>query len=1059
MPKRNDIEKVLILGSGPIIIGQGSEYDYFINQSIKAFKELNIETVVVNSNPTSISTDATNADITYIEPLDIKHIAAIIELENPTAILPTLGGQKALNLCSELSKSGILEKYDVKVIGVSINNIELTENRIAFKKLMQEHDLSMAKSASASTVEEAIGIAKYLSYPVVIRPAFTTGGFGGGLVYNIEELSDISNRGIGASLSRSILIEEAVLGWKELEVEALRDSSGKIIIAGMLENVDPMGVHTGDSLSVMPILTLSKNTLMKIREASLKIVSALSIIGSINIQFAYNGKTDQLIVVEANLRATRTSALISKSVGLSIAEVATKLAMGINLNEIKRDKSGLPIEDYVPTTDNVVIKMPCWSMEKFKGSVDKLGTQMKSVGEIMSIGGSFKEAFNKAFKSLENHHNLNDKSTQSLDAIYSLLRCPSSERYYNIYQALMKDGTIDIISELTGIDKFFIREIGDLIRLESELKSSGSLTSGMRVEESLLKQAKLNGFSDRSIAEIKGVSEQVIRDYRTSHNIIPTFNRIPNSEVYFETYKTKLPNEPVSSNKKIIILGSGPNRIGQGNEFDYCTVHSANAVKALGYEAIIINSNPAAVSTDYTLFNRVYIEPMTIEDILAIINRENPVGVLTAFGGQTPYSLVGELIAAGVKVIGADKDMITLTESRLEFKKLLDTLGISMTNSGVAKSNEEAQIIATSIGYPIIARPPYIIGGRGMEIIHESEGLRRYMLKAKKGESITIDKFLTDAVEVEVDALCVGKEVFIPEYMEHIEYAGIHSGDSDCVIPVSNKIDIKLLNESTRKVALALKVKGLINIKYAISDSRIFLLEARIRSSRSVPLMSKVVNINLSSIATDIMILDTEKGEKKLRELKLKKLPYFGVKAAVFPFNMFREVDPLLGPEMRSTGSVLGLSKSVGEAFNKAQAATDTPIPTSGSIIMSVDDSRKKALEPVAAEFIKLGFKILATSGTYNHLKNKGINVTKIDKMYEGRPNIADAMINSEVDLLVNTPSGIKSEYDDSFIRKIAIKHHICYITTIEAANAAINGIKEIKSGKVTVKSLQSYYN
>lgn len=1058
MPKRNDIEKVLLIGSGPNVIGQGGEYDLLLCQALKALKELGIETVMVNSNPATLSSDVSLADSTYIEPLDVRHLAAIIARENPTAIIPVFGGQKALNLCSELSKSGILENNDVKVIGVTTNSIEISENRLSFKKLMLELGLDMAKSSAASNVEEAEGIAKYLNFPVVIRPAFTTGGFGGGLVYNFEELRDVAGRGIAASMVRNVLIEEAVLNWKELEVEALRDGKGKVIIAGIVENIDPMGVHTGDSVSIIPPQSLSGKVIERIKTSSVSIANALSVTGSINIQFAYNPANDKLIVIEVNLRASRSTALISKVSGLAMGDIATRLIMGMTLDEIKPQGSGLTLEGYDADLDYVAIKVPCWSMDKFKGSIDKLGTQMKSVGEVLAIGSSFKEAFNKAFISLENNRvGLALDNNMNLDEYYSLLRCPSSERYYNIYNALLKGGSIEYIAELTGIDKYYIAQINEIVSLEKEIRERESITSGTRTDDTLLKQAKAMGFSDKYIARIKGVDEGSIRKYRYNNNIIASYGMVPYNGVIYTTYKSRLSYDTTSATRKVVILGSGPVRIGQGAEFDYSIVHCANTVKSLGYEPIIINCNPAAVSTDTSSGIKVYLEPMLSEVILPIISREKPIGVISCFGGHTPYSMINELISEGVNLLGVDKESVALTENKDQFKLMLENLEISMPNSGVVDNNEQAQKIASRIGYPVIVRPSYVMGGRGMEIIHESEGLRRYMLKCQ-GEKINIEKFLTDATELEVDAICSGNEVVIPEIMEHIEYAGIHSGDSDCLIPASEKLNLRIIKEATAKICKSLKVKGLINIKYALQDNHLYVLEARIRASRSVPLVSRAIGMDISKIATEILLSDKETGERKLREVKPKNINYYSIKAAVFPFDMFREVDPMLGPEMRSTGSVLGLASTVGDAYYKAQAATDVPIPLNGTVMISVDDSRKKTLDAIANEFIKLGFRILATSGTYNYLISKGIKADKIDKMYEGRPNIADAMINKQVDILVNTPSGIKSEYDDSFIRKIAIRQRICYITTIEAANAAISGIKEAKLGKCNVRSLQSYY-
>jgi carbamoyl-phosphate synthase large subunit len=1048
MPLRNDLEKILLIGSGPNVIGQGSEFDYFICSALKAARESGIETAVVNSNPATLSTDADKADATYIEPLDVRHVAAIIARENPTAIMPLFGGQKALNLCSELSKSGILERYDVKIIGATSDMVELTENRISFKKLMLELGLDMAKSSSASNVEESEGIAKYLGYPVVVRPAFTTGGFGGGLVYNVEELRDVVSRGISASMVRSVLIEEAVLGWKELEVEVLRDNSGNSVVAGIVENVDPMGVHTGDSLSVFPPLTLAVSTIDRINAASIKISEKLNVSGSVNIQFAYQPEGDRLIVVEVNLRASRTTALIGKAKGLPLAYYAAKLALGYDIDElgadIKNKISALP--------QYVTVKMPCWSMEKFKGSLDKLGPQMKSVGEAMAIGSDFKEAFNKVLISL----GISDPyegEMLTIEEIYSLLRSPSSKRYLNIYSALMKGASIENVSALTGVDKFYVNEINAITDLRKELAQSSLSSKGI---ETLIKQGKKAGFSDKFIAKLLNSDESVIRKFRIDKGIIPAFINAGNENSEFSTYG-KSGSIKTGEGRKAVILGSGPSRIGQGTEFDYGVVHAADRLRQAGYTTIIINNPPSASSTDSYSGNRIYIEPITLESVLSVIDREKPEFVVASFGGHTAYLLASEFESRGIKVLGFDKDIASLTENKGEFKQFLTALDIDMPRSGIADDVEAAIKIASGIGYPVIVRPMYVMGGKGMEIIHEDESLRAYMLRSA-GMRISIEKFLTDAVEAEVDAIAAGNSIYIPAIMEHIEYAGIHSGDSDCVIPASEKLNKALIIEATTKLVKALKVRGLINVKYAVMNNRLYLMEARMRSSRSVPLLTKVTGADLASIAVEAMLGDALTAEKKLQAYKIKPVNYCAVKAAVFPFDMFPEADPVLGPEMRSTGSVLGIGDSVGEAYNKAQAATDTPIPTSGTVMISVDDSRKKMLDGFVSDFIKLGFRIIATSGTYNYLTAKGIKVDKIDKMYEGRPNVADAMINGSVDFLINPPSGIKSEYDDSYMRKIAIKHRICYITTMEAVKAAISGIKEERNGACRVRSLQSYY-
>ncbi|MGI6701689.1 MAG: carbamoyl-phosphate synthase large subunit [Christensenellales bacterium] len=1035
MPKRNDIEKVLLIGSGPDIIGQGSEYDIFLNQSLRAFREMNIETVIVNSDTNSTSTDIETADVTYIEPLDVRHLTAIILKENPTAVVPVFGGQKALNLCSELIKSGILEKHDVKVLGISDNSIELSENRVEFKKLINGIKLNTVKSNSASSVEEAEGIAKYLNFPVVVRPAFTIGGYGGGLVYNIEELRDVAARGIAASLVRNILIEQAILGWKEIEAEVLRDISGNVFVAGIIENVDPMGVHTGDSVTVIPPRTLSDKTINQIKEASVKVSEALNVCGIMNIQFAYDPSSDTLIVKEANLRASRTTALISKAAGLPIAEIATKLIMGIGFDEISvPEKSNLA--DYNVNYDYVTVKVPSFSMEKFNDSSDKLGTQMKSVGETMAIGSSFYEAFNKAFNSLA--YDLYEENEMTLEEIYSGLRCPSSRRYYYIIQAFIKGGTVDAVNALTGIDKYYLKSMSELVNMYKELKDSNL---NQKSSESLIRQAKVYGFSDAVIARCVNADEDSVAAFRKDANILPAVSATINYSGYYLTYKKK-ESETSYDGRKVIILGGGAFKIGQGSEYDYAVVRSAERVRKLNYESIIINSNPATVSTDTTIYNKVYFEAVDKESVREIINYEKPSHVLGCFGGYSAYSAYKELYP----------DESPVNSDAFEY--LVNTLDIKQPKLMTVNNNDDAQKAAQMIGYPVIVSPKSSTGGRGMRIIHESEGLRRYMMNSA-GE-VSIEKFLTDAVELEVDAVCSDNEVFIPTITEHIEYAGIHSGDSDCLAPATEKLDKKFVYDTTIKLLKELKVKGIVNIKYALADS-LYLININFYSSRMIPMLSKITGIDIAGLGVDVLLSESFVGDRKVNETKKRDIGYYAIKAAVFPFEMFIDADPMLGPEMRSTGSVLGLAGSVGEAFYKAQAATDTPIPVSGTVMISVDDSRKKAILPVADELTKLGFTVLATSGTYNFLTRNGVKAVKIDKMYEGRPNIADAMINHEIDLLINTPSGIKSEYDDSFIRKIAIRQRICYITTVEAANAAIMGIKEIKAGKLAVRPIQLY--
>lgn len=1039
MPKRNDIEKVLVIGSGPFIIGQNSEYDYFACQTLRALRELGIETVYVNSNPSTVSTDKELADATYIEPLDVKHLASIIARENPSAVLPVFGGQKALNLVSELSRAGILEQYDVKIIGLTSDDILKTENREVFKKMILGLGLEMAESSSASTVEEAESICKYLGFPLVIRPAFTIGGFGGGLVYNIEELREVASRGISASLVRNILVERAVVGWKELEVEALRDKSGKVVIAGIVENVDTMGVHTGDSMTITPPETVASDTIDKINEAVKKIAKSLSVQGCFNVQFAYDPKSNKLIIIEVNLRTTRTTTLISKVYGLNIADISTRLAMGIEFKEIKvSDKS---LDKYTPKCNYKAIKMPRWSIDKFRGAEDNIHTQMKSYGEVVAFGYSFIEAFVKAIESSEN-----GSMVKSYKDIETCLMTPSSERYYQIINALFKGVSVEEVSNLTSIDIYYIKEISKLAKVIIKMSDTKSIFE----EAELFKLAKSYGLSDSLISSVSRTAEKDIRDYKKIKGIMPSVGNINNDSGYFLSYNKK-DNKVNKSKKEILIIGNGPNRIGQGAEFDYLVTKAAQSVKEQGYEPIIVNNNLAGVSTskDY----KVYFVPINLENIISVYEYEQPEGVILGFGGHTPYSMVGQLEENGISILDIESSKVNLTQDITQYSLVLNRLGITTPKFGIANDIEQAIKVASEINYPIIARPSYVIGGKGNTIIHKRSELEDFMSQLPLGERVTIEEFLTDAKEYEVDAVCAGNEVYIPQVMEHIEYAGIHSGDSDCLIPPLK--DFQSIIDASTQIAKELNVNGLINIKYAMVDNKLYLLETRLRASRTVALMSKATGVNLVGLSVSAIL---NKGAKQLlREQKRALMDYYVVKAAVFPFEVFRETDPKLGPEMKSTGSVLGIASTFGEAYYKAQIAAYSEIPLNGKVLISVDDSKKKYLVPVAREFINLGYTIIATGGTYDYLLGKGIKSDKVYKMNEGRPNIADAMINGEVNLLVNTPSGIKSEYDDSFIRKVAIRQNICYITTIEAAQAAINGIKEAKS-KCSVKALQRLY-
>jgi carbamoyl-phosphate synthase large subunit len=1062
MARRNDIHKVMIIGSGPIIIGQACEFDYSGTQACKALRSLGYEIVLVNSNPATIMTDPGMADFTYIEPLNVEVLTEIIAKERPDALLPNLGGQTGLNLSSELNKAGVLEKYGVKVIGVNVDAIERGEDRTAFKNTMNSLGIDMPKSEAVITVDDAEKVAEKLGYPVVIRPAYTMGGTGGGLVYNIEELRTIAARGLAASMVHQILVEESVLGWEELELEVVRDSKNQMITICFIENVDAMGVHTGDSYCTAPMLTISKELQERLQRYSYSIVEAIEVIGGTNVQFAHDPVTDRVVVIEINPRTSRSSALASKATGFPIALISSLLAGGLTLDEIPYWRDG-SLEKYTPSGDYVVVKFARWAFEKFKGVEDKLGTQMRAVGEVMSIGKNYKEALQKAIRSLEIGRyglgfakNFNNKT---LEELMKLLNIATSERQFIMYEALRKGADLDDIHNRTHIKKWFISQMKELVELEEQILKY----KGKSLPENVLIQAKKDGFADKYLAKLLAVPEKDIREKRISLGLSEAWEPVPvsgveNAAYYFSSYNAPDTVE-VSNRKKIMVLGGGPNRIGQGIEFDYCCVHAAFAIREAGLESIMVNCNPETVSTDYDTSDKLYFEPLTVEDVLSIYNKEKPEGVIVQFGGQTPLNIAGELAKAGVKIIGTSPDMIDLAEDRDRFRKVMEKLGIPQPESGMASNLQQALKIADRIGYPLMVRPSYVLGGRAMEIVLDQEMLEQYVSAAvdvSPERPILIDKFLENALECEADAISDGNTAFVPAIMEHIEYAGIHSGDSACVIP---PVDIPqkhrdTINEYTKRIAIELHVVGLMNIQYAIHEDRVYILEANPRASRTVPLVSKVCNISMAKIATQIML------GKKLEDFGLKQAEFshFGVKEAVLPFNMFPEVDPVLGPEMRSTGEVLGLADSYGLAFFKSQEATKTPLPLEGTVLITIADRDKSRIIDSAKQFDEMGFKILATGGTHRFLNEQGIKSTPINKLHEGRPNIIDAMKNGGIQLVINTPKGRFSEVDDSYIRKEAIKQGILYITTTTAARAATKGIEARRASVPHVKSLQEYH-
>ena len=1070
MSKRQDIHKVLIIGSGPIIIGQACEFDYSGTQACKALRQLGYEIVLVNSNPATIMTDPGTADVTYIEPLNVERLTQIIEKERPDALLPNLGGQSGLNLCSELAEAGVLEKYNVKVIGVQIDAIQRGEDRIEFKHTMESLGIEMARSEVAYSVEDAVAIADKLGYPVVLRPAYTMGGEGGGLVYNIEELKTVVARGLQASIVGQVLVEESILGWEELELEVVRDSKGNMITVCFIENIDPLGIHTGDSFCSAPMLTIPEHIQKRLQEKSYKIVEAIQVIGGTNVQWAHDPKTDRDIVIEINPRTSRSSALASKATGFPIALVSAMLASGLTLDEIPCGKYGT-LDKYVPGGDYIVIKFARWAFEKFKGVEDKLGTQMRAVGEVMSIGKTYKEAFQKAIRSLEIGRyglgfakNFNELSKKEL---LRKLQSATSERQFIMYEALRKGATVEEIYELTKIKHYFIEQMKELVEEEETLLANKGAVPAPEV----LKKAKQDGFSDRYLSKLLEVSEEEIRSARTAIGVVEAWEGVhvsgtQDSAYYYSTYNAEDKNPIKTDRQKIMILGGGPNRIGQGIEFDYCCVHAAKALKKLGFETIIVNCNPETVSTDYDTSDKLYFEPLTLEDVLSIHEKEKPVGVIAQFGGQTPLNLAADLEKNGVRILGTSPEIIDLAEDRDRFREIMEKLEIPMPESGMAVNVDEALAIAEKIGYPVMVRPSYVLGGRGMEVVHDPESLVGYMRAAvgvTPDRPILIDRFLHHAMECEADAICDGTHAFVPAVMEHIELAGVHSGDSACILPSLNisEENVKTIKEYTKKIAEEMHVCGLMNMQYAIEDNKVFVLEANPRASRTVPLVSKVCNIKMVQLATEVITEELTGKPSPVPSLKESKFHHYGVKEAVFPFNMFQEVDPILGPEMRSTGEVLGLASNFGEAFFKAQEATQTKLPLEGTVLISVNDRDKQDLLPVARAFHADGFHIMATGRTCDMIVADGIPAEKIKKVSEGRPNIMDAIANKKIDMIINTPRDKESTTDDSYIRKAAIKGKIPYMTTMAAAIATAEGIRmaKEKNGKLDVKSLQQLHS
>jgi carbamoyl-phosphate synthase large subunit len=1045
MAKRDDIHKILIIGSGPIVIGQACEFDYSGTQACKALRSMGYEIVLVNSNPATIMTDPGMADVTYIEPLNLKTLTQIIAKERPDALLPNLGGQSGLNLSSELYRTGVLEEYGVRMIGVNVDAIQRGEDRLAFKATMEKLGIEMPRSKTVNTVEDAEAVAEDLGYPVVIRPAYTMGGTGGGLVYNIEELKVIAARGLAASLVNQILVEESVLGWEELELEVVRDAKNQMITVCFIENVDAMGVHTGDSYCTAPMLTISPELQERLQKYSYDIVEAIEVIGGTNIQFAHDPTSGRVVVIEINPRTSRSSALASKATGFPIARVSALLAGGMTMDEIPYWRDGT-LEKYTPSGEYVVVKFARWAFEKFEGAEDKLGTQMRAVGEVMSLGKTYKEAFQKAIRSLEiNRYGLGfakNFNTLSLKELMGRLGFATSERQFLMYEALRKGAEVKELYEKTHIKPWFIEQMRELVELEEKILAY----KDQALPDELLIEAKKDGFADRYLAKLLNLPEKQLREQKKALGMQQAWEAVPvsgveNASYYYSTYNA--PDKvPVSDRKKIMVLGGGPNRIGQGIEFDYCCVHAALAIRDAGYESIMVNCNPETVSTDYDTSDKLYFEPLTVEDVLSIYEKEKPEGVVVQFGGQTPLNIATELEEMGVKILGTSPETIDLAEDRDRFRLIMRKLDIPQPESGMASTMDEAQKIADEIGYP-----------------QDEESLKFYLeaaVEISPQRPILIDKFLDNAIEAEADAIADGTDAFVPAVMEHIELAGIHSGDSACVIPpvsIAPK-HIETISEYTRKIAIELNVIGLMNIQYAIFENTVYVLEANPRASRTVPLVSKVCNISMARIAMQTML------GKRIADFELKHRPisHYGIKEAVFPFNMFPEVDPILGPEMRSTGEVLGISNSYGRSFFKAQEATQVALPLEGSVLFTIADRDKSAAFEAVRLFKELGFKIMTTEGTHYFLEERGIENTPLRKLGYGRPDLVDAIKNETINLLVNTPSGRKSAQDSSNIRKAAIKYKVPYITTTAAAVAAAKGIAARRDGVPQVRSLQEYH-
>ena len=1074
MPKRTDIKSVMLIGSGPIVIGQACEFDYSGSQACKAIREEGYKVILVNSNPATIMTDPDMADRVYIEPLIPEVLEEIIKVERPDTLLPTLGGQTALNLATILSERGVLEKYNVELIGADYRAIRKAEDREEFKVAMEKIGLEVPKSGLAFNMDDARKVAKEIGFPLIIRPSYTLGGTGASVAYNVEEFEALAQRGLESSLISEILIEESVIGWKEYELEVMRDRKDNVVIICSIENFDPMGVHTGDSITVAPAQTLTDKEYQAMRDASIRIIREIGVeTGGSNIQFAVNQDTGRMVVIEMNPRVSRSSALASKATGFPIAKIAAKLAVGYTLDEIPNDITKMTPASFEPTIDYCVVKIPRFTFEKFKGADETLTVSMKSVGEAMSIGRTFKESLQKGLRSLEIgcFGITNDKLPGISDPEYvkKKLITPNAERIFFLRHALRLGFSIDEIYDLSKIDRWFLKNIEEIVLFEKELEACKKTksSSGNRLSEEMLRQAKRYGFSDRQLADILGITENEIRSYRLSKDIKSVFKLVDTCAAEFEAYTPyyystyEFEDESRSSDKKkIMILGGGPNRIGQGIEFDYCCVHAAFALKDLGFETIMVNSNPETVSTDYDTSDKLYFEPLTFENVLDIVESEKPDGVIVQFGGQTPLNLAVSLQKAGVKIIGTTPESIDVAEDRDKFKSLLQKLNLTQPENGIATSFKEAKRVAAIIGYPVVVRPSYVLGGRAMEIVYTEDDLEAFTVKAAEASPehpILIDKFLEDAIEIDVDAVADGEKCVVAGIMEHIEEAGIHSGDSACVLPPYSLNDdvIDRIKTYTYKLAKGLNVIGLMNIQYAVRNDVVYVLEVNPRASRTVPFVSKATGIQWAKVAAKLMV------GMKLADLGIEKemeINHVAVKESVFPFNRFDGVDTILGPEMKSTGEVMGIDVNFGAAFWKAQLGAGQNLPSQGSVFLSVKNRDKRNVVFIAKKLSDLGFNIYATKGTGKVLVNNGIEIQFVNKVSEGRPHIVDMIKNGEIHFIINTPGGKDTKADGVLIRSGAVQYKIPYTTTLSGAQAVVNAIEMMKKGSIRVKALQDYY-